>query len=167
MNKNTKRLALTVFLALWGMATTAGAAGVTDDKVANLEFNTQGIKDIYYAKNGPAKIILHHIQAFASKDADELIVDYRNISTLTFGPYSSGSSGSTYEAAGKPRIKETFGMFFTGGLPPFTVMTITSASRIGSQFYQSFDLNNGCIGSDTFVVNGKIITRQTAFVVCK
>jgi hypothetical protein len=167
MNKKTKRLALTVFVALCGTATMANAAGVTDDKVANLNFNTQGIKDVFYAKNGPAKTILHHIQAFASKDTDALVLDYRNSSTFTFGPYSSGSSGNTYEAAGKTRIKDTFGFLFTGGLPPFTVMTVTSASHIGSQFYQTFDLNNGCIGSDTFVVVGKKITRQTVYVVCK
>lgn len=162
-----KKLSLMVFLGLCGMATMA-AAEVSDNLVPNLNYKTQGVKDVFYAKNNPAKTILRHIQAFASHEPETLAADYKNNSTFTFGPFEPSSGGNTYEAVGKVKIKDTFAFFFTGGgLPQFSVMTVTSASRIGNQFYQTFDLNNGCIGSDTFLITGNKIGKQTVFAVCK
>lgn len=157
--------------ALFVIWSAAAAAAVDDDHVANLHYATDGVKEVYFARNNPAATILHHIRAFAQKSPAELSLDYRANSTLTFGPVSPASLGNTYEAAGVQPIQETFAFFFSDeGLPLFTDMTITSASRIGNQFYQTFHLTNGlanaCIGSDTFVVTGNTISRQTAFVVC-
>jgi hypothetical protein len=161
-----KKLPSALFV-LWS----AAAAAVDDDQVATLHYATNGVKDVYYARNNPAATILHHIRAFAQKSPVGLGLDYRHNSTLTFGPVTPASPGNTYEAAGVRTIQETFEFFFIGGgLPAFTDMTITSASRIGNQFYQTFQLTNGpanaCIGSDTFLVTGNTISRQTAFVVC-
>lgn len=153
-----------ISFAAFGVAMVANAT-VPDEDVAQLNYETQGVKDVYYAGDNPARTIWHHIQAFASQNVESLITDYRSNSTLTFGPVAV-SAGNTYEAAGIMQIKGTFSSFFNGGLPPFTIMTITSASRIGNQFYQTFDLNNGCIGSDTFLVTGTTISKQTAFVDC-
>ena len=97
---------------------------------------------------------------------EEVAIDYKRISTLTFGP-GGPSDGETVEVVGRDAIEETFEFLFDVGIPPFEEMTMTSGSRIGNQFYQTFSLDNGCLVTDTFLVTGKTIKHQTAFVLCE
>lgn len=85
---------LAIPMVLLGAASVAVAA-VPDDVVSEqLNYATQGVKDVYYAGNNPAKVTLHHIRAFALHDPDELIIDYRRNSTLTFGPVAVSSGNN-------------------------------------------------------------------------
>jgi hypothetical protein len=163
------RIALLGILAL--PSTSWAIEPVPDDEEPDLLFNTNGIKSVYHDGTSISETILRHVRAFVATDAHAVAGDYtRWLSTLTFGP-GGDSVGETFDIVGKEDIEDAFSSFFTadGIFPPDTVLTITSASRIGRQFYQSFDYETDsaeCTGSDTFVVWGQKIMKQTAYIIC-
>lgn len=168
---NIKTELFTVFALFWVVVSlpSVSRALEQDDEVPALLFATAGVESIYHDGTRVSETILRHVRAFVSTDSVAVAEDYGKRSTLTFGP-GGESMGATNDIVGNEDIQAAFESFFTGGLfPPGTVLTITSAGRIGSQFYQTFDYateDADCTGSDTFVVRGRAIRRQTAYIIC-
>lgn len=160
-----------MLILFFGMYSLSGGSWAIeqDDVVPALQFATEGVESVFHDGTKISETILRHIRAFVTTDSTAVAKDYKKWSTLTFGP-GGDSAGATVDVVGKKEIENTFESFFTGDVfPPGTVLTITSASRIGSQFYQTFEYKTAaadCSGTDTFVVLGQKIRRQTAYIIC-
>ena len=138
---------------------------IDDDVAPALKYETQALKDFFVLSNDKRiTLVLEQNRLFVLGNDSAMYDYYDDNARVIVGPVD-GTPLNIAAANGKSEIQPFFKAFFAedGGFPIGTELTFDSADQHDNIIYTTWHTSNGGKGTDTYLIEKKIVT-QTAFV---